>query len=106
MLHLSDLGKHMAEGKKITLWCMKVNKNKRSVGHGVLRHSMLQPHFLADIGRPIPGDGGVDWGAFGGERRIGVCRLAHIIVRVCVNGSSPAHGVLAATTMSKRIKGY
>ena len=64
-LHLSYLGNVHGRRQEITVWCMKMNENKRNVGHGVLRHGMLQPHFLADLGRSIPGDGGVDWGAFG-----------------------------------------
>ena len=103
-LHLNDFGNVHGRRQEITVWCMKMNKNKRSVGYGILRHSMLQPHFLADLGLPIPGDGGVDWRAFGGRGAFGVCRLAHIIVRLCVNGSPCVQGV-RSDPMSKRIKG-
>ena len=71
---------------------MRMNKNKRNVGHSVLRHGMLQPHFLADLGRHIPGDGGLIGGllgvplgayhrAFVRERQL--CTLSSPCVRGC-----------------------
>ena len=104
MLHLSDFGNVHGRRQEITVWCMKMNKNKRSVGYGVLRHSMLQPHFLADLGLPIPGDGGVDWRAFGGERRVWGVPLGayhHAFVRE----RQPLRTGCSQRPMSKRIKG-
>jgi len=35
-----------------------VHEDEQEFDHGILRHNMLQPRFLADLGRPIPGMGG------------------------------------------------